>query len=152
MRARWAGDFCSQAVASIAASKETTTATDGLNSAMVDPKSLANGDMTSIHELSQKILDSAKVASAFYASGAASADDPDAKAAFKGLSEFVSKYSVPLAQAGLDATSMSDYVTSMTAMVANPELTPLLQKVPDWAAVVSNYTQKQCDITASSGS
>jgi hypothetical protein len=145
------GDFCSQAVASIAASKETTTATDKLDSAISDPKSFTSGDMTSIHELSQKILDSAKVASAFYASGAANATDPDAKAAFKGLSDFTAQYSVPLAQAGLDAKSMSDYVTSMTSMVANPELTPLLEKVPEWAVVISNYTQKECNITAATG-
>ena len=145
------GDFCSQAVASIAASKETTTATDGLNSAIVDPKNFTSGDMTSIHELSQKVLDSAKVASSFYASGAANATDPDAKAAFKGLSDFVTQYSVPLAQAGLDAKSMSDYVTSVTSMVADPTLTPLLQQVPNWAVVVANYTEKECNIAPSAG-
>ena len=142
------GDFCSQAIASIAASKEATSATDKLNSEMVDPSNLTSGDMTSIHALSQKVLDSAKVASSFYASGAASADDPDAKAAFEGLSQFISQYSVPLAKAGLDATSMSDYITSVTAMGADPALTPLLKNVPNWAVVVSNYTQKKCDLAA----
>ena len=146
------GDFCSQAIDSIAASNHMTNATDGLNTTLSDPTSFTSDDMTPIHELSQAIMDSATVSAGFYAAGAAHATDPDAKAAFNGLSDFVDQYSVPLAQAGLNATSMTEYATSATMMLADPDVMDLLTQASGWAATVADYTQRECNITPSSDS
>ncbi len=145
-------DFCSQAIDSIAASNNMTDATDGLNTTLSDPTIFASGDMTPIHELSQAILDSANVAAGFYAAGAANADDPDVRAAFNGLSTFVDQYSLPVAQAGLDAASMTEYATSVSTMLGDPDIQALLPKAAGWAATVSTYTQQECNITASGDS
>jgi len=146
------GDFCSQAIDSIAASNNMTDATDGLNTTLSDPTIFASGDMTPIHELSQAIMDSATVSAGFYAAGAEHATDPEAKAAFSGLSTFVDQYSLPVAQAGLDATSMAEYATSVTTMLADPDIQALLPQAADWAATVADYTKQECNITASGDS
>lgn len=114
---------------------------DGLNAALSEP---SGTDMTSIHELSQQLLDSANVAAQFYASGAATADDPDAKEAFAGLADVMSAYSVPLAHAGIEATSMSEFSDSVTALVDDPATMYLLTQVVDWGYAASDYTEQQC--------
>ncbi len=146
------GDFCSQAIDSIAASNNMTDATDGLNTTLSDPAIFASGDMAPIHELSQAIMDSATVSAGFYAAGAEHATDPEAKAAFSGLSNFVDQYSLPVAQAGLDATSMAEYATSVTTMLADPDIQALLPQAAGWAATVANYTKQECNMTDSGDS
>ena len=146
------GDFCSQAIDSIAASNDMTDATDHLNTTLSDPTLFASGDLTPIHELSQAIMDSATVSAGFYAAGAEHATDPNAKAAFNGLSDFVDQYSVPIAQAGLDATSMTEYATNVTTMLGDPDVQALLPQAADWAATVADYTAQECDIPVSGAS
>ncbi len=146
------GDFCSQAIDSVAASNRMTEATDALNVTLADPTSFASGDITPIRELSQAMMDSATVAAGFYAAGAAHASDPDARAAFGGLSDFVDQYSVPLARAGLDATSMTEYATSVTTMLTDPGVQALLPQASGWAATVADYTQRECGMAPSSDS
>lgn len=135
------GDFCSLAADATAASHGSSQSMDGINAALSDPGGV---DMTSIHDLSQQLLDSANVAAGFYASGAATADDPDAKEAFAGLSDVISAYSVPLAQAGLQATSMSAFSESVTALGDDPTTRDLLAEVVDWGYAASDYTEQQC--------
>ncbi len=143
------GEFCSQSIDSIAASNDMTDATGRLNATLSDPTIFASGDMTAIHELSQAMMDSATVSAAFYAAGAEHATDANAQAAFDGLSDFVNQYSIPVAQAGLDATSMTEYSTSVTTMLGDPDVQALLPQAADWASTVADYTAQECDIDVS---
>jgi len=146
------GDFCDNAIASLAAANDIQSSTDDLGNAFSDPSALASGDMTKIHEYSQAILDSSTATRAFYEAGASSATDPAAKEAFDGLLSFVDQYALPVAQAGLDADSMMAYATTVSALVQDPEVQSLLQKVSGWATTAATYTQEQCGISSDSSS
>ncbi len=146
------GDFCAAVLASADAAGQMESDTNDLNDVLRDPSALTSGDMTGIHAQSQAILDSAKVTAAFYETGAATADDPAAKEAFLGMSSFVNQYSIPLAEAGLEADSLLEYSASLTTLLSDPNLQTLLQQVSGWAVTVSDYTQKKCGYGMSSDS
>lgn len=134
-------EFCDIAVESLAAEDEVNKASEDLQAAM------NSGDIDALHAASQAVLDNAVLATRFYTLGAAAADDPATKDAFNGLSRFVAEYSVVMGQAGVDAETVPEFMSSMTTLFTNPELLPLLQSTTGWATTTHDFAVEECGIS-----
>ena len=134
-------EFCDIAVESLAAEGAVNKASDDLQAAMT------SGDIDALHAASQAVLDNSVVATRFYTLGEAAADDQETKDAFNGLARFVAEYSVAMGQAGLDAETVPEFMSSITTLFTNPELQPLLQSTTGWATTTHDFTVEECGIS-----
>jgi hypothetical protein len=134
-------EFCDIAVESLAAEELANKAADDLQAAMT------SGDIDALHASSQAVLDNAAVATRFYTLGADAADDQATKDAFNGLARFVAEYSVAMGEAGVNAETVPEFMSSVTTLFTNPELQPLLQSTTGWATTTHDFTVEHCGIS-----
>jgi hypothetical protein len=139
-------EFCDIAVESLAAEGEVNAAADQLTAALSDAELQASGDVGPLHDAGQQVVDNAALGVKFYDLGASAATDPAVKDAFTGLSSFVTNYSIPMGQLGVDATTYPEFLASLTQLFTDPELQPLLQSVSGWAATAHDFTVERCGI------
>lgn len=111
-----------------------------------DPAAMEDGDMTSINEAGAVVLGFAREASDTYAEAATLVDDTDVKEGIDGLARLMDLYSIPFAQAMIDATSFEDLGTATAEIGTDPEITELLETVPAYGETVAEYTADRCGV------
>lgn len=111
-----------------------------------DPAAMEDGDMTSINEAGEVVLEFAQEASDTYAQAASLVDDPEVKEGIDGLARLMDLYSIPFAQAMIDATSFEELGMATAEIGTDPEIAELLETVPTYGERVAEYTADRCGV------
>ncbi len=134
-------DFCANAIAAVAAADDFSAAMNDLNTAM------SSNDINALHTAGQALMDHSDQATAFYAAGAAAADDQATKDAFNGMVSFVSDYATLMGQAAVDAASVPAFMGAVATIIADPATVPLMSNAGDWATTIKDFTTAHCSLT-----
>ncbi len=134
-------DFCAMAIDAVAAADELSAGMKDLDTAM------SSNDIDALHKAGRAIVDYSPQATAFYKAGANAAEDQATKDAFNGMTDFVSKYSVLMGQAAVDATSVSSFMVAVATILNDPDTVPLLTQAADWANTVKDFSTTHCSLT-----
>ena len=140
-----ASPFCAALAGLEGVDSEITTASDDISTITDNtPTSTDPAVIAQLHADGQTILDNIGTVTSHYDDLKTKVDDPAVIDALQTMSDLYTTFFGAEGQAAVQATSVTDYSTSLLTIVLSTDVQSLMSKATDAADTLTNYAETSC--------
>jgi hypothetical protein len=134
--------FCALAVNAKGTADEINAQTEGMSDLITD--AITTNNITNVNQWGTELVALDEEMLQFFADGRPYVEDDDVIGAWDTYTQFVEDYSLAVATEASNATSVDDFVLSMSTIVSNPDIQAAVNFGPAAAGAVGEYITTRC--------
>jgi hypothetical protein len=138
--------FCEITQEGIALSAQAMAETQAAFTSLAEAAAAGDAGLAGLADIGNTIEDMGTRSKVLYAEAVTYVEDPAVVEAFNELGRFIDLYSLPVADLMQSATSFEQLGGDLAALVADPEVTAMLESAAGFQATTEAYTEARCGI------
>ncbi|PKQ26558.1 MAG: hypothetical protein CVT64_05710 [Actinobacteria bacterium HGW-Actinobacteria-4] len=139
--------YCAIVVQALAETDSAQAMLDNLLVQIATPEVVLGNDMTAIHNAGFDLYAHGEKSLELYADASAHVDEPDIQLALDVMSDFVTYYSIPVAETMATSGTFLDLSDSLSTLTQSATVQGVLAQAPTQQQILTAYTEERCVIT-----